>query len=90
MPNKEPNFIYNPIKREWKTIYVPITKKRSLNSLNNKNTSHGLYQKPKDFVPYTSNTFKQAKNNNQYKSTKPSKKQVNQKQFINKIWQTKK
>jgi hypothetical protein len=90
MANKEPNFIYNPITREWKTVYVPISKKKAgttNQSWNNKNTSHGLYQKPEDFVPYTKSPFKQSKINNHYKSTKPSKSKVKQKQFISKTWQ---
>ncbi|WP_322632664.1 hypothetical protein [endosymbiont DhMRE of Dentiscutata heterogama] len=77
--NKEPNFIYDPQKSEWKTIFVPLTKKRQQELAqanksqgwknNNKNTSTSS----KAFAfPYTFNRFKQAKSTNQYKITKPS------------------
>ena len=68
--DKEPVFIYDPKKREWKTIYVPISPERQ-KLLDETNKNQGWNNK-KPFS-YTLNTFKRTKTNYQYKSTKPSK-----------------
>jgi hypothetical protein len=62
--NKEFIFIYDPQKKEWRTIYLPINKKVGT-SRNNKNTS-----------PYTFTYQKRTKSNYQYKTTKTSKNKV--------------
>ena len=48
--NKEPIFIYDPKKREWKTVYIPITPQR-LKELAEVNKKLENYQQKKQF-PY--------------------------------------